>query len=310
MKLKLDIGLDNLLLAFNIVNGNLYPVNKLINKNELYNILNAYEFNGSAYSLPYLFFIDHPIVADHVECFYMGNKAFVIEVESCFTIDKADVAIKMFGTSNPDHPGVSTLLSAGGYVISGYVKDFDFSLINIPYTQLDCTPAVVFQSRNPPHKAHEIILAKHAPNILYTTPFSTTKSTDYPFSKKLLTYEKLKEIYGVSLYVSTLPRVFAGPREALQNCLIFQNLGAKQFLMGRGKNCVGNFYRDDEPFKLCIDFYLQQKILIEPVWHDTIYSEQIELKATNIKVEYIDKEITPPEELMSGYISSILLNND
>lgn len=310
MKSKLDIGLDNLLLAFNIVKGNLYPVNKLINKNELYNILNAYEFNGSAYSLPYLFFIDHPIVADHVECFYMGNKAFVIEVESCFIIDKTDVAIKMFGTSNSDHPGVATLLSAGDYVISGHIKDFDFSLVHIPYTHLECAPAVVFQSRNPPHKAHEMVLSNHAPNILYTTPFSTTKITDYPFSKKILTYEKIKEVYGVSLYVSTLPRVFAGPREALQNCLIFQNLGAKQFLMGRGKNCVGNFYKDDEPFKLCIDFYLHQKISIEPVWHDTIYSKQTELKATNIKVEYIDKGITPPEDLMSGYISSILLNND
>lgn len=301
-------SLDDVLLAFNLVRGNLAPVDKLLDKGELYGVLNDYSFRGAPYALPYFLFspVLYPCGAT-VEYWYAGQHAFSVLVEHCYAIDKAEVAFLMFGTTDPSHPGVGRLFSASEYVVAGVVSYFREGCLDIPHYDVESVGDVVFQSRNPPHKAHEAIVSRFAPSLTYSTPFSTAKASDYPFEKKIAAYRKMSEIYGVGIYVTTLPRVFAGPREALQNCLLFQNKGAKRFVMGRGKNCVGDFYSETASYELCRDFFERGLIAIEPVWQETIEVGGIEPKGSAIKRDFIDRGVTPPESLMSGYISSLLL---
>ena len=305
--MRIDINLDQLLLGYNINLEILYPVDKLINKREIYSILEDWHFDGKLCAVPYIFFVDTHITDNFVDCYYNNQKAFTIEVEECFELNLIDVANKIFGCVDVQHPGVELLLNSSGIAISGTIKNYNSELVSVPFSQRIDSPETVFQSRNPPHRAHEQIVSEYAPNLLYTTPFVTAKKSDYKFEKKIESFIKMREVYGIEIYVSTVPRIFAGPREALQNCIIFQNLGAKYMIMGRGKNCIGNFYGETESFDLCDKFYQSGELQIKPIWYDTIKLDDTELKASVIKSTYIDNQIRPPESLMSHYISDILL---
>jgi ATP sulfurylase len=238
---------------------------------------------------------------------YEGNKVAVVDIDSVYSIDPEDVCLRMFQTTSREHPGVAMIFSeAHKKCVSGSIKVWDVPELGIPHSEVPKITGTVFQSRNPPHKAHEAIVNKYAPEVLYTTPYSTVNKNDYPFSMKIKAYEVIKEKYDVDIYVSTLPRVFAGPREALQNCLVFQNMGASKIVMGRGKNCVKDFYKDDASYSLCKRMYDNGLITIEPVWENTIYTEGIEIKASHIKRDYVNKGLVPPENMMSSYISELL----
>lgn len=304
----LPATLDQTLLAYNVFSGNLAPVDKLLNLDELYEILTSYAYHGKTYALPYLFFSDLPLHAGSKITYTHGLGSFDVEVEGFFNFDKHEIAWLMFGTSSTSHPGAKAMLNSPQYTIAGKIVRFDRECLSLPYHDKSSVNEVVFQSRNPPHRAHEEIVKRYAPNLTYSTPFATAKKSDYPFDKKIQTYEEISRRYGIDIYVTTLPRLFAGPREALQNCLLFQNKGAKKFLMGRGKNCVGDFYSETESYELCRDFYRSGKITIEPVWQETIFVGDIELKGSVIKSEYIDKRLQPPNQMMSEYISEILLS--
>lgn len=308
-RMTLQASLDDVLLAFNLVRGNLWPVDRLLDEKELYGVLNDCSFNGETYALPYLLFVDERLQPGSVVDFeYAGTVAFSVLVDHCYTINKREVAKLIFETSTSNHPGVKKLLESPEYAVAGRVIHFAEGCIDVPMCDAASVGEVVFQSRNPPHRAHELIVEAYAPNMTYSTPFSTAKGSDYPFAKKIQTYQEIARRYGIDVYVTTLPRVFAGPREALQNCLLFQNKGAKKLVMGRGKNCVGDFYSETASFELCQAFFKSGKIAIEPVWQETLYVGNVEPKGSVIKSEYIDRGLMPPEQLMSGYISEILLN--
>lgn len=307
-RISSQASLDDVLLAFNLASGNLMPVDKLLTKEELYGVLNEYSFRGETYALPYFLFsnVKHQ-AGSVVEYHYADQHAFTVTVDHCYEIDKPEVVALIFGTTDDSHPGVKKLLDAPQYVVAGNVTYFNEASVAVPYCRTASVGDVVFQSRNPPHKAHEAIVAKHAPSMTYSTPYSTAKKSDYPFAAKIATYEKVADIYGIDIYVTTLPRVFAGPREALQNCLLFQNKGAKRFVMGRGKNCVGDFYSETASFEACKQFFDAGRISIEPIWQDTIEADGVELKGSSIKKDFIDAGLMPPDNLMSDYIATILL---
>ena len=306
----MEINLNQLLLLYNIENKNLNPIDKLINEEELNMILNNYSFKNEVTSIPYLFFINNETTENQIHCFYKNKKVCTIIVESIFKIKKEKVAEKVFNTTSLQHPGVKTFLNESGICLSGFIVDFNKEIIkelNIPYIE-NTSCDFVFQSRNPPHAAHEEIIKKYSPNLLYSTPYSTAKQSDYSFETKIKTYEKIKELYNVEIFVSTLPRIFAGPREALQNMILFKNLGCKNIIFGRGKNCVGDFYGDLESYDFCKKF--EDVLGVKILFQETIYFNGEELKASNIKLKYVDNNITPPKEFMSSYISDILLNKN
>ena len=306
----LDLNEDQLLLLNNIHNGILRPVDRLISKDQLYEILTEYQYEGETYALPYLVFVDHPVASSTINLAHNGEVVGRLINAHTYTIDVHEVARLVFGTDSIDHPGVRSLVENDGrYCLSADIDTLTCP-ISVPYSVTNGVRATVFQSRNPPHIAHETIIKKYAPDLTYTTPYKTAKSTDYPFSTKIKVYEKVQHVYGVDILVTTLPRVFGGPREALQNCIIFQNLGAERLVMGRGKNCVGTFYGDVESYSLCKQFYDQGKITIEPVWEHTVFVNGNEVKASVLKTEYIDNGVAPPTELMSEYISEVLLCPD
>jgi sulfate adenylyltransferase len=306
----MNVTQRQLFILYYIYKGYLKPVDKLVNKDELNNILDTFSFHGEIYSLPYLIFTNDK-VEGCIECMFNGDFVCNIQVESTYTINFEDTVTKMFKTSDIKHPGVADFMSnEGSFCLSGKILDFDETSIhklNIPYIEPNFRSDYAFQSRNPPHSAHEAIVKHYLGSLLYSTPFSTTKNTDYSFDIKIKCYEKLKEIYGIDILVTLLPRVFAGPREALQNSLLFKNFGCKYFIGGRGKNCVGDYYTPTESMDFCAQYEAMTGINI--IHEATQYVDDVELRASEIKAAYIDKGLYPPETFMSKYISEILIND-
>ena len=312
--MRLDLSERELFLLYYISKGYLAPVDKLLSHEELWEVLDHYSYKGELYSLPYLFFVDSSKVeGSKLTCFFADKKVCHIEIESTYRLDFGRVAEAMFQTSDVNHPGVADLCSNFDKIcVSGTVHAFNNSVVEelgIPNITLDSMPEYAFQSRNPPHAAHETII-RHCLSrgpLVYTTPYSTTKSSDYSFNTKLECYRKIKDIYNVELLVTLLPRVFAGPREALQNVLLFRNFGCKHFVMGRGKNCVADYYGPLDSYEFCKKY--EEQSGVEIIFEPTQYANNKELKASDIKTTYIDKRNQPPQELMSGYISEILLSH-
>lgn len=307
----LDLTERQLFLLYYLSENLLLPVDKLVNREELSEILHVYTFKGATYSLPYLFFVSAEIPAGtQVTCRYLGREVARIRSGGTYSIDFLETAERIFLTADKAHPGVHDFLAnSGKYCLSGNIQWFDKRIIaslGIPYLNLSRIPTHAFQSRNPPHKAHESIILEHKENLLYSTPYETTKAGDYPFALKIKCYEKIRDLYGCELWVTLLPRVFAGPREALQNMLLFRNLGCTHFIGGRGKNCVGTYYGDTESMDFCRSYAqeLGMHVLQEP----THYASGEELSASALKATYIDRGSIPPEELMSPYISEILIH--
>lgn len=272
--------------------------------------------------VPYLYVVDNKKIINKKYVEAVDGKIIVeICVDEIFSPTREWIeyyCVNVFNIKSEEiykHPGtkyITELFTSDSTIISGKITYIDENFINslIPHSKFEISNnEYVFQSRNPPHCAHEQILKNfHKKGMLYTTPYSTAKQSDYKFSDKIKTYELMKTLYGVDVFVSTLPRIFAGPIEALQNCLLFQKLGYKKFIMGRGKNCVGDFYGETESYDFCKAMYNCSMLEIEPIWQETIYSYDVEIKGSTIKSMYIDKNIFPPENLMNRKVSEILLD--
>ncbi|PNH10001.1 Sulfate adenylyltransferase [Tetrabaena socialis] len=103
---------------------------------------------------------------------------------------------------------------------------------------------VVFQCRNPVHRAHYELFTRalHAPNVrsgavcLVHPTCGPTQDDDIPGIVRFHTYEVLKaELQNPAIKWAYLPYSMhmAGPREAIQHMLIRKNYGCTHFIVGR-----------------------------------------------------------------------------
>lgn len=191
-----------------------------------------------------------------------GGKAVgTVRPDSIFTCNKEDVARQVFGTDDPDHPGVGFFLRGGDHFIGGPVTLT--GRVGLDVTASELTPAqtraefarrgwktvVGFQTRNVPHRAHEYLqrVALEIADGLFVQPLIGRKKTgDYTPESIIAGYRAL--IAGflpsdrVLLGVLTTNMRYAGPREAVFHAIIRRNYGCTHFIVGRDHAGVGNYY--------------------------------------------------------------------
>ena len=92
-----------------------------------------------------------------------------------------DIIKNIFGTNDPNHPGVKNFLSSGKFLVSGDIQVLNYSYFPEEFPNTFATAVeirkkleiagwsktVAFQTRNPMHRAHEE-LCKIC--LLYTSP--------------------------------------------------------------------------------------------------------------------------------------------
>lgn len=193
----------------------------------------------------------------------------VLTIEEIYEWDQAQVAQKVFGTTDARHPLVAEMYRWGKLNLSGKLR-----VLQLPrhydFQELRLTPAqtrarlstfgfknvVAFQTRNPLHRAHEELTKRAAQSVdgvlLLHPVVGMTKPGDVDHFTRVRAYKALAERYydPTRILLSLLPLAMrmAGPREALWHALIRRNFGANYLIVGRdhaspGKDSTGKpFY--------------------------------------------------------------------
>ncbi len=178
----------------------------------------------------------------------------VLTVEEVYEWNRAEVALKVFGTDDLRHPLVAELHRWGALNVSGPVR-----VLQLPrhydFQELRLTPAevrarlktfgrahvVAFQTRNPVHRAHEELIKRAVEQtggaLLLHPVVGLTKPGDVDHYSRVRTYKVMAEHYfdprRVLLALLPLAMRMAGPREALWHALVRRNYGANQLIVGR-----------------------------------------------------------------------------
>jgi len=190
-----------------------------------------------------------------------GTTYALLEVKDAFTRDRTSEAEAVYGTTDPEHPGVARLMDEPDTVIGGDVhilkrapitsnpRNLDPEETRRAFAEKGWKTVVAFQTRNPIHRAHEY-LQKCALEIvdgLFINPLiGDTKEGDVPADIRMACYETLLSAYYPAdrtlLGTFPIPMRYAGPREAVHHAICRRNYGCTHIIIGRDHAGVGNYY--------------------------------------------------------------------
>ena len=198
-----------------------------------------------------------------------GNPVMaVMTVDAIEAVTDAQItsmAEAIFGTTDPEHPGVATFTNLGRYVVSG-----DIEVLSLSYFQADFpdtfrtateirneiaergwNKVVAFQTRNPMHRAHEELCRMamerlDADGVVIHMLLGKLKSGDIPASVRDNCIRKMVDLYfpenSVMVTGYGFDMLYAGPREAVLHAVFRQNMGATHLIVGRDHAGVGDYY--------------------------------------------------------------------
>jgi sulfate adenylyltransferase len=183
-----------------------------------------------------------------------GLMLAVLHVADVWQPDREREAAQVFGTTDPEHPGVGHLLErTHPWYIGGRIE-----VVCLPshhdHRDLRLTPGelrsrltergwdrvVAFQTRNPMHRAHVELTMRAAEevggNLLINPVVGLTKPGDVDHHTRVRVYRSILARYPAdSALLSLLPLAMrmAGPREALWHAIIRKNHGVSHLIVGR-----------------------------------------------------------------------------
>ncbi len=172
---------------------------------------------------------------------------------------------KIFGTLDPNHPGVAAFNSAGNLLVSGPIQVLNYSYFITDFPETFRTAVqirekvrkngwkkvVAFQTRNPMHRAHEELVrmsmkAVGADGAVIHMLLGKLKKGDIPADVRDASIRKMVELYfppnTVEITGYGFDMLYAGPREALLHAIFRQNMGATHLIVGRDHAGVGDYY--------------------------------------------------------------------
>ncbi|MGH8909387.1 MAG: bifunctional sulfate adenylyltransferase/adenylylsulfate kinase [Egibacteraceae bacterium] len=183
-----------------------------------------------------------------------GVMLAALHVEELYSPDRHAEAQAVFGTTDPVHPGVASLLQrTNPWYVGGRVEALTLPL-HYDYRRLRHTPAqlrarfaalgwrrvVAFQTRNPMHRAHHELTLRAAKdvgaNLLIHPSVGMTKPGDVDHYTRVRCYQSLLNHYPrdtAMLSLLGLAMRMGGPREALWHAIIRKNHGCTHLIVGR-----------------------------------------------------------------------------
>ena len=183
-----------------------------------------------------------------------GVMLAALHIEDMWHPDRKREAETVFGTTNPEHPGVEFLLNGPNPVyLGGRVEGvqlpvhYDFPMLRLTpaelrdeFTRRGWTKIVAFQTRNPMHRAHVELTLRAAKgieaNLLIHPVVGMTKPGDVDHYTRVRAYQHVLKRYpkGTAM-LSLLPLAMrmGGPREAVWHAIIRKNYGVTHFIVGR-----------------------------------------------------------------------------
>lgn len=198
-----------------------------------------------------------------------GNPVLaVMDVEAVESFSDQEMAMmteRVYGTSDPDHPGAATFNNQGKVTLSGPIQVLNFSYFQTDFPDTFRTAVeirnqiqehgwqkvVAFQTRNPMHRAHEELCkmameAVDADGCVIHMLLGKLKPGDIPAPVRDDSIRKMVELYfppnSVMITGYGFDMLYAGPREGVLHAVFRQNMGATHFIIGRDHAGVGDYY--------------------------------------------------------------------
>lgn len=217
-----------------------------------------------------------------------GGEFAILHTEEVYSFDKQKTAQAVYGTTDTNHPGVAKTFSMNEYLVGGkidYIKrPQDGTTRKYRMTPLQTRKAfsdagwksiVAFQTRNPPHVAHEMLqktsLTTHD-GVFVNPLIGKKKSGDFTDEVILESYLAMIENYYpknrcVLATLHTEMR-YAGPKEAIHHAIMRQNYGCTHIIIGRDHAGVGKYY---SPFAAQEIFSDYTDLAIRPIFFPAFY---------------------------------------
>ena len=230
-----------------------------------------------------------------------GLDIAILNVEETYTFDKEKVVKGVYGTTDSSHPGVAKTAAMNDFLVGGkidYIKRPEKTEIRkYRMTPLETREAfsnagwkkiVAFQTRNPPHVAHEILQKTSITTrdgVFVNPLIGKKKSGDFKDDVIIKSYEAMIENYypenRCKLGTLHTEMRYAGPKEAIHHAIMRQNYGCTHIIIGRDHAGVGNFY---DPFAAQKIFDGYPDLEISPIFFPAFFYCRRCLTFTNPKV--------------------------
>jgi sulfate adenylyltransferase len=249
--------------------------------------------NDVAWTIPVLFHIPEEqkevVHSDEKIYFeYEGNVVGSMVVEDIYEIKVDEYARKVYGTEDPDHPGVAKIRSSSPHVCGGPIelyrrpeypifKDFHLSPkeTRLLFRERNWKTVVAFQTRNVPHLGHEYVQKSALTMMdgLFINPvMGKKKKGDFRDEVILDSYNVLLKNYFPAdravMSVLTYEMHYAGPKEAVLHAIMRQNFGCTHFIVGRDHAGVGDYYGPFDAHRVFDDY---PDLKIEPVFFKSFF---------------------------------------
>ncbi len=264
----------------------------------------------------------------------------ILSLEEKYGYDRTAMAEKVFGTTDPAHPGVAKVMGMKDVLLAGKVDLV--TMAPTPFDRWKLSPketrvlfkakgwrtVVGFQTRNTPHIGHEYVqkaALTFTDGIFINPVIGKKKKGDFKDEVILASYEELIRGYYLKeravMAILQMEMRYAGPREAIHHAIIRKNFGCTHTIIGRDHAGVGKYYH---PFAAQDIFEQFPDLGIAPLFFRSFYfckkcgsvvnekicphpaSEQIQFSGTKIR-DLLVQGIVPQAELMRPEVAKVIM---
>ncbi len=326
--------------------GVLSPIDKLMNRHEAEAVDRTARYKGSFFPFSFILapagkrnenVLKQAKKGDLLYIVVDGENRGEIVVEDIFEIDRMKRIEKIFGTTDPTHPGVEdTLNRLGRYAVSGEYK-IDCSNIrsikNAISTMIERTKAhnisAIMVSAKPLHRGHErfIRMTLEKSDLLILFLLKPYKKDTYSYDLRLKTLKYFVDNFLPRNKVLIVPfentYIFAGFNNIILDAIAARNFGCTHLAVGQNHAGIGLYY-DKTGTKSIVDQYSDLNIKIE-VSNEFVYCNECKTLVSTktcphgshhhisynseFILELLNAGVLPPAVLVRKEISAILLSN-
>ena len=292
---SIDISADLANDVENIADGIFSPLEGFLNQQDFESVISKGRLaNGIAWTIPTVLDVDDDTGKKMKEAGNVllknpeGTGIAILHVEDVYSYDKQVTASGVYGTNDESHPGVAKINSMNDFLVGGKI-DYIQRQNETEIRKHRMTPSqtrevfekagwktiVAFQTRNPPHVAHEM-LQKNAittrDGVFVNPLIGKKKSGDFKDEIIVKAYETMIENYypqdKCQLATLHTEMKYAGPKEAIHHAIMRQNYGCTHIIIGRDHAGVGKFY---DPFAAHKIFDNYPELEIEPIFFPAFF---------------------------------------
>ena len=292
----------------NIADGIFSPLEGFLNQQDFESVVSKGRLaNGIAWTMPTVLDVDDDTGKKMKEAGNVllknpeGTGIAILHVEDVYSYDKQVTVNGVYGTNDESHPGVAKTNSMNDFLVGGKI-DYIQRQNETEIRKHRMTPSqtrelfekagwktiVAFQTRNPPHVAHEM-LQKNAittrDGVFVNPLIGKKKSGDFKDEIIIKAYETMIENYypqdKCQLATLHTEMKYAGPKEAIHHAIMRQNYGCTHIIIGRDHAGVGKFYDPFAAHKIFADY---PELEIEPIFFPAFFYCKKCLTFTNPKV--------------------------